>query len=100
MPIYHITSPADWAAAQSTGSYTLSSKGRTLAEEGFIHASQAMKKLQENLIAPSVRCPPLTSCANPCAAALTATTVARSNINSSEVDPRLASSRARGISRK
>lgn len=41
MPIYHITSPADWAAAQSTGSYTLSSKGRTLAEEGFIHASQA-----------------------------------------------------------
>lgn len=41
MPIYHIAAPADWAAAQAAGSYTLSSKGRTLAEEGFIHASQA-----------------------------------------------------------
>jgi len=41
MPIYHIAFPADWAAAKSAGTYTVSSKGRTLAEEGFIHASQA-----------------------------------------------------------
>ncbi|WP_034271252.1 DUF952 domain-containing protein [Actinospica robiniae] len=41
MPIYHIAFPADWDAAKSAGSYTFSSKGRTLAEEGFIHASQA-----------------------------------------------------------
>jgi len=39
--IYHIASAADWARAQAAGEYTTSTVGRTLAEEGFIHASTA-----------------------------------------------------------
>ncbi len=37
--IFHIATAADWEAAQVSGSYTTSTRGRTLAEEGFIHAS-------------------------------------------------------------
>ncbi len=37
--IFHIATVADWEAAQRSGSYTTSTLGRTLAEEGFIHAS-------------------------------------------------------------
>lgn len=37
--IYHIASAADWARAQRDGQYTTSTLGRTLAQEGFIHAS-------------------------------------------------------------
>jgi uncharacterized protein (DUF952 family) len=39
--IYHIATGADWAQAQRAGLYTTSTRGRTLAEEGFIHTSQA-----------------------------------------------------------
>ena len=39
--IYHIAEAADWEQAQRDGQYTMSSRGRTLAEEGFIHASTA-----------------------------------------------------------
>jgi len=39
--IYHITTAADWAQAQQDGQYVRSTLDRTLAEEGFIHASQA-----------------------------------------------------------
>jgi uncharacterized protein (DUF952 family) len=39
--IYHIATAADWARAQAAGQYTISTLGRTLAEEGFIHASTA-----------------------------------------------------------
>ena len=39
--IYHLATVADWEAARSTGSYTTSTRGRTLAEEGFLHASRA-----------------------------------------------------------
>jgi uncharacterized protein (DUF952 family) len=39
--IYHIATAADWAQAQRDGQYTTSARGITLAEEGFIHASQA-----------------------------------------------------------
>jgi glutathione S-transferase len=39
--IFHIATLADWTAAQETGAYTTSTLGRTLAEEGFIHASRA-----------------------------------------------------------
>jgi uncharacterized protein (DUF952 family) len=39
--IYHIASAADWAEACRLGRYTTSTRGRTLAEEGFIHASRA-----------------------------------------------------------
>ena len=38
--IYHITTAAEWAQAQRDGQYTRSTLDRTLAEEGFIHASQ------------------------------------------------------------
>jgi uncharacterized protein (DUF952 family) len=39
--IFHIATVAEWEAAQRSGSYTTSTLGRTLAEEGFIHASHA-----------------------------------------------------------
>lgn len=40
MRIFHIATVADWEGAQRAGSYTTSTRGRTLAEEGFIHASR------------------------------------------------------------
>jgi uncharacterized protein (DUF952 family) len=39
--IYHITAGADWEQARRDGSYQLSTRGVTLAQEGFIHASTA-----------------------------------------------------------
>jgi glutathione S-transferase len=39
--IYHIAEAADWEQARRAGQYTTSARGVTLAEEGFIHASQA-----------------------------------------------------------
>ena len=39
--IYHIAAAADWEQARRDGQYTTSTRGRTLAEEGFIHASTA-----------------------------------------------------------
>jgi uncharacterized protein (DUF952 family) len=38
--VYHIATRADWERALADGSYTRSTVDRTLAEEGFIHASQ------------------------------------------------------------
>ena len=38
--IYHIAVRADWERALAAGVYTRSSVDKTLAEEGFIHASQ------------------------------------------------------------
>ena len=40
-PIYHLALVADWEAARVSGEYAVSTLGRTLAEEGFIHASRA-----------------------------------------------------------
>jgi uncharacterized protein (DUF952 family) len=40
MHIFHIATAADWAAAQRSGTYTTSTRGRTLEQEGFIHASR------------------------------------------------------------
>ncbi|MFB9312483.1 DUF952 domain-containing protein [Nocardioides plantarum] len=40
MRIFHIATVADWEAARASGRYTTSTRGRTLAEEGFIHASR------------------------------------------------------------
>jgi uncharacterized protein (DUF952 family) len=39
--IYHIASADDWHQAVKDGEYTTSTIGRTLAEEGFLHASGA-----------------------------------------------------------
>ena len=40
MRIFHIALESDWRTAQRSGEYTTSTLGRTLAEEGFIHASR------------------------------------------------------------
>lgn len=39
--IYHIAYQRDWAEARSAGRYTMSTRGTTLSEQGFIHASTA-----------------------------------------------------------
>lgn len=41
MQIFHIARVDDWTAARSAGTYTISTAGRTLAQEGFIHASRS-----------------------------------------------------------
>lgn len=38
--IFHIATRADWEQTLRTGTYTTSTVGRTLAEEGYIHASR------------------------------------------------------------
>ena len=40
MRIFHLAEAAHWEDAQRTGAYAQSTLGRTLAEEGFIHASR------------------------------------------------------------
>lgn len=37
--IFHIATASDWAAARRTGSYTVSTRGRSLAEVGFVHCA-------------------------------------------------------------
>ena len=39
--IYHIATAPDWEQACRDGHYAISTRGRTLAEQGFIHASTA-----------------------------------------------------------
>ncbi|WP_082606361.1 DUF952 domain-containing protein [Nocardioides sp. Root190] len=39
--IFHLALASEWAHAQEVGEYTTSTRGRTLAEEGYIHASRA-----------------------------------------------------------
>lgn len=39
-PIFHIATRADWEAARASGTYTTSTHGRSLEEEGFIHAAR------------------------------------------------------------
>ncbi len=41
MLIFHVTTAEDWRAAQQVGRCTTSTRGRTLAEVGFVHASRA-----------------------------------------------------------
>ena len=38
--IFHVALVSEWEAALRSGSYTTSTRGRTLAQEGFIHASR------------------------------------------------------------
>lgn len=40
MKIFHLAVRSEWEAAKRSGSYATSTRGRTLAEEGFIHASR------------------------------------------------------------
>jgi uncharacterized protein (DUF952 family) len=39
--IFHVTTTAEWEAARRSGSYTGSTRGKTLEEVGFIHCSFA-----------------------------------------------------------
>jgi uncharacterized protein (DUF952 family) len=39
--IFHLALASDWEEAQASGVYAVSTLGRTLDEEGFIHASRA-----------------------------------------------------------
>ena len=41
MRIFHLTTPEVWAAAQEAGSYTTSTRGISLEQEGYIHCSEA-----------------------------------------------------------
>jgi uncharacterized protein (DUF952 family) len=41
MRIFHLATAADWAAAQVSGAYTTSTRGVTLDQQGYIHASRA-----------------------------------------------------------
>jgi uncharacterized protein (DUF952 family) len=43
--LYHIATAPDWAQAQRDGEYRVSTRGRTLADEGYIHASTASQVL-------------------------------------------------------
>ncbi|MEV0195252.1 DUF952 domain-containing protein [Nonomuraea sp. NPDC050691] len=45
MTILHLALATDWQAAQHTGDYRVSTLGRTLAEEGFIHCSRDTAQL-------------------------------------------------------
>lgn len=38
--IFHVATAADWSRARRSGSYATSTRGRTLAEEGFLHAAR------------------------------------------------------------
>jgi uncharacterized protein (DUF952 family) len=44
--IFHIALPEDWAAAQAAGEYTVSTRGVSLAEEGFIHAGEDLEQVE------------------------------------------------------
>ena len=43
MTIWHLAEPEHWQAATESGSYTRSTRGRSLAQEGFIHCSSALQ---------------------------------------------------------
>lgn len=41
MRIYHVAARSDWEQALRSGVYTTSTRGRTLEQEGFLHAARA-----------------------------------------------------------
>jgi glutathione S-transferase len=43
--LYHIATAPDWDRARQEGEYRTSTRGRSLSEEGFIHASTASQVL-------------------------------------------------------
>lgn len=40
-PLFHVALRSDWAAAQADGRYAMSTRGRSLEDEGFMHCSFA-----------------------------------------------------------
>ncbi|WP_043626427.1 DUF952 domain-containing protein [Nonomuraea candida] len=45
-PIHHLALRTDWEAARKAGEYRISTLGRTLEEEGFIHCSRDLTQLR------------------------------------------------------
>jgi uncharacterized protein (DUF952 family) len=46
--IFHIALPADWDAARAAGGlYEISTRGRTLQDEGFIHACRNLEQVDK-----------------------------------------------------
>ena len=41
MRIFHIATLADWDAARASGAYTTSTRGVSLDQQGYVHASRA-----------------------------------------------------------
>lgn len=41
MQIFHLALASDWSVAEEAGDYRVSTRGRTLEEEGFVHCSYA-----------------------------------------------------------
>jgi uncharacterized protein (DUF952 family) len=41
MRIFHLTTSDVWEVALAAGTYTMSTRGRTLEQQGFIHCSEA-----------------------------------------------------------
>ncbi len=39
--VFHLALASDWEAARQTGDYRVSTRGKTLEQEGFLHASFA-----------------------------------------------------------
>ena len=46
MPLQHIALESDWLAARESGRYPVSTLGRTIAEEGFMHCSGSPAQLE------------------------------------------------------
>ncbi|UBU18648.1 DUF952 domain-containing protein [Nonomuraea gerenzanensis] len=46
MTIHHLALRTDWEQAQKAGEYRISTLGRTLEEEGFIHCSRDLTQLR------------------------------------------------------
>ena len=44
--IFHIAEAPDWQAARAAGDYRISTRGRTLADEGFVHAARREQVLE------------------------------------------------------
>lgn len=46
MTIHHLALRTDWENARTTGEYRISTLGRTLDQEGFIHCSRDLTQLR------------------------------------------------------
>lgn len=44
--VYHIADRRDWEEARTRGEYRHSTRGRTLEEQGFIHAAQSSQQVE------------------------------------------------------
>ncbi|GHE26322.1 hypothetical protein GCM10017673_30070 [Streptosporangium violaceochromogenes] len=45
-PVFHLAAATDWETAQASGEYRVSTLGRTLEQEGFIHACSSHDQIQ------------------------------------------------------